>query len=71
LAPWLNARPPPLPPAGADEISRICRALSSSARVAAAAGGGGALVLPLHGGLPPSQQARVFNRPPKGAPRGF
>lgn len=23
-------------------------------------------VLPLHGGLPPSQQARVFNRPPKG-----
>lgn len=25
-------------------------------------------VLPLHGGLPPSQQTRVFNRPPKGAP---
>lgn len=23
-------------------------------------------MLPLHGGLPPSQQARVFNRPPKG-----
>lgn len=23
-------------------------------------------VLPLHGGLPPSQQTRVFNRPPKG-----
>ena len=55
------------PAAGADEISRICRTLSSSGRVAAAAGGGGVLVLPLHGGLPPSQQARVFNRPPKGA----
>ncbi|PRW33164.1 P-loop containing nucleoside triphosphate hydrolase isoform A [Chlorella sorokiniana] len=51
---------------GADEISRICRTLSSSGRVAAAAGGGGVQVLPLHGGLPPSQQARVFNRPPKG-----
>ncbi len=24
-------------------------------------------MLPLHGGLPPSQQSRVFNRPPKGA----
>ncbi len=23
-------------------------------------------MLPLHGGLPPSQQTRVFNRPPKG-----
>lgn len=34
--------------------------------MAAAAGGGGVLVLPLHGGLPPSQQTRVFNRPPKG-----
>jgi HrpA-like RNA helicase len=37
--------------------------------VAAAAGGGGALVLPLHGGLPPSQQARVFDRPPRGEAR--
>lgn len=31
-------------PAGADEISRICRTLSSSGRVAAAAGGGGVQV---------------------------
>lgn len=60
----------PSRPAGADEISRICRTLSASGRVAAAAGGGGVLVLPLHGGLPPSQQSRVFNRPPKGERRG-
>lgn len=56
---------------GADEISRICRTLSSSGRVAAAGGGGGVLVLPLHGGLPPAQQSRVFNRPPRGALGGW
>ena len=40
--------PAPHPPAtsGADEISRICRTLSSSGRVAAAAGGGGVQVRP-------------------------
>lgn len=125
------SRRPSVTAAGADEISRICRTLSSSGRVAAAAGGGVQVraparlllhiqsaspawlppcpdlpclpdskksgvevsraggqaslgvgttdrisssplpygqVLPLHGGLPPSQQSRVFNRPPKGAP---
>jgi hypothetical protein len=51
---------------GAEEINRICRALQSSPRVRAAAGGGSLWVLPLHGGLPPAQQARVFDRPPKG-----
>ena len=46
---------------GVEEIGRICRQLQGSPRLRA-----GALVLPLHGGLPPSQQARVFQRPPKG-----
>ena len=49
---------------GADEISRICRGLQASPRVLAAAGA--LRVLPLHGGLPPSQQTRVFDRPPRG-----
>lgn len=51
---------------GAEEISKICRGLQGSPRVGRAAGGGGVWVLPLHGGLPPAQQAKVFERPPKG-----
>ena len=43
------------------------RALRSSQRLHALAGGSdGLLVLPLHGGLPPSQQSRVFERPAPG-----
>ena len=50
---------------GADEIGRIVRALHSSPKLAAASPGG-VRVLPLHGGLPPSQQTLVFERPPPG-----
>lgn len=46
---------------GVEDISRICRQLAASPRLR-----GGVQVLPLHGGLPPSQQARVFDRPPRG-----
>ena len=55
---------------GAEEINRVCRALQGSPRLRSTAPAGataGALwVLPLHGGLPPAQQARVFDRPPRG-----
>lgn len=51
---------------GAEEINRVVRALQGSPRVRSAARGGALWVLPLHGGLPPSQQARVFDRPPQG-----
>jgi HrpA-like RNA helicase len=50
---------------GADEIGRIVRTLQQSGKVAAASPGG-VRVLPLHGGLPPSQQTKVFERPPRG-----
>lgn len=50
---------------GAEEIGRIVRTLQNSPRLAAAAPGG-VRALPLHGGLPPSHQARVFDRPPAG-----
>eukprot|EP00878_Enallax_costatus_P012006 GHUV01012535.1.p1 GENE.GHUV01012535.1~~GHUV01012535.1.p1 ORF type:complete len:538 (+),score=178.81 GHUV01012535.1:448-2061(+) len=50
---------------GAPEIDRLVRQLQTSSKVLAAAGKG-LRVLPLHGGLPPSVQSRVFDRPPKG-----
>ena len=43
------------------------RALRSSQRLHELVGGSdGMLVLPLHGGLPPAQQSRVFERPAAG-----
>jgi ATP-dependent RNA helicase DHX57 len=50
---------------GADDIGRVVRALSASGRLAAAVPGG-VRALPLHGGLPPAAQSRVFERPPRG-----
>ncbi|KAK9846310.1 hypothetical protein WJX81_001334 [Elliptochloris bilobata] len=51
---------------GAPEIGRAVRALSSSAALRRAAGAQRLLVLPLHGALPPAQQARVFERVDRG-----
>eukprot|EP00883_Tetradesmus_obliquus_P006330 jgi/Sobl393_1/16814/SZX72388.1 len=51
---------------GAPEIDRLVRQLQGSAKLAGAAGHAGLRVLPLHGGLPASVQARVFERPPRG-----
>jgi ATP-dependent RNA helicase DHX57 len=51
---------------GAPEIDRLVRQLQGSAKLAGAAGHAGLRVLPLHGGLPASVQARVFQRPPRG-----
>ena len=43
------------------------RALQRSQRLMGLTDGGAALrLLPLHGGLPPAQQQRVFDRPPPG-----
>ena len=46
---------------GVGEITRLCQDLSCGG-----GGGGGLHVLPLHGALPASEQARVFGPPPKG-----
>ena len=51
---------------GAPEIGRAVHALQSSAGLRRAAGGQRLLVLPLHGALPPAQQARVFERVDRG-----
>lgn len=48
---------------GVGEIDRICREISRRAEK------GEAFALPLHGGLPPDQQRRCFEVPPKGGPR--
>jgi len=54
---------------GALEIFRMQRALGDSKEVAAACSSARCqlVVLPLHGALPTTQQARVFERPPRGA----
>lgn len=50
-----------------DVVLLQVRALRSSQRLHELVGGSdGLLVLPLHGGLPPSQQSRVFERPAAG-----
>ena len=49
---------------GAYLITKLVKALSSSSAIAS--GGFKVMALPLHGGLPPSQQSRVFQRPPPG-----
>jgi ATP-dependent RNA helicase DHX57 len=49
---------------GADEISKICRILSTSTKLQQSAASSSLRILPLHGGLPPTQQSRVFDRPP-------
>lgn len=55
--PAQTALPPPLQ----------IRTLQKSRPLAELSGGGAALrLLPLHGGLPPQQQQRVFDRPPPG-----
>jgi ATP-dependent RNA helicase DHX57 len=52
---------------GAPEIDRLIRQLNHSSKLAAAAGGAhGLRLLPLHGSLPASQQARVFDSVPLG-----
>ena len=48
---------------GAAEVDKCCRALQRSRRLS----GTQLWVLPLHGALPPADQARVFARPPPGA----
>lgn len=48
---------------GADEISKICRILSTSTKLQQSSASS-LRILPLHGGLPPTQQSRVFDRPP-------
>ena len=47
---------------GGEEINRICRLLQN----VSLSDGQKLQVLPLHGALPPSQQAKVFKRPPSG-----
>lgn len=48
-------------------VSTQIRALQRSQQLAELTDGGRALrLLPLHGGLPPQQQQRVFDRPPPG-----
>jgi ATP-dependent RNA helicase DHX57 len=49
---------------GAYLINKLVKTLSSSAAISR--NGHQVLVLPLHGGLPPSQQSKVFERPPPG-----
>ncbi len=49
---------------GAYLITRLVKALSSSKSISN--DGFKVMALPLHGGLPPSQQSRVFERPPPG-----
>lgn len=51
---------------GAPEIERLVRQLRGSAPLAAAAQGRPLVILPLHGGLPASAQAAVFETPPAG-----
>ncbi|KAK9848234.1 hypothetical protein WJX84_008694, partial [Apatococcus fuscideae] len=51
---------------GAGEIDRLVRQLRNSPQLKRAAEGMGFLVSPLHGSLPPDQQARVFAPAPKG-----
>lgn len=50
---------------GAPEIDKLVRQLQTSRKLLEV-GGRGVRVLPLHGGLPPSVQSKVFERPPKG-----
>ena len=49
---------------GAFLINKLVKSLSSSAVIRS--GGFEVMALPLHGGLPPSQQSKVFDRPPPG-----
>lgn len=57
---------------GVEEINRATRALQESAKLREACGGdldgkgSGVRIYPLHGSLPPSKQARVFDPAPKG-----
>lgn len=50
---------------GASEIDRLVRQLQSSPKLAAMTCKG-LRILPLHGGLSPATQSRVFERPPPG-----
>ena len=49
---------------GADMIGKLVRILQTSSKISSL--GVNILALPLHGGLPPSQQNKVFDRPPPG-----
>ena len=49
---------------GAYLITKLVKALSSSLEISRS--GFKVMALPLHGGLPPSQQSKVFDRPPPG-----